>query len=61
MKMDDMRIRTYDDIKDIARRSHKAFLDVFERKAERTESKMLQTYLTESEQLGLDEFAPESF
>lgn len=56
MKMDDMRIRTYDEIKDIARRSHKAFLDVFERKAERTESDMLQTYLSESEQLGLEEF-----
>lgn len=50
MKMDDMRIRTYDDIKDIARRSHKAFLDVFERKAERTESQMLQTYLDETEE-----------
>lgn len=59
MKMDDMRIRTFDEIKDIARRSHKAFLDVFERKAERTDSDMLQTYLSESEQLGLDEFSTE--
>ncbi|CCQ33912.1 DNA mismatch repair protein MutL [Halorhabdus tiamatea SARL4B] len=57
MKMDDMRIRTYDDIKDIARRSHQAFLDVFERKADRTESEMLQTYLRESEQIGLNEFS----
>ena len=56
MKMDDMRIRTYDDIKDIARRSHKAFLDVFERKAERTESQMLQTYVDEAEQEEEDSF-----
>ncbi|MCF2240503.1 hypothetical protein KI372_03545, partial [Halobacterium salinarum] len=61
MKMDDMRIRSYDDIKDIARRSHKAFLDVFERKADRTESQMLQTYLRESEQIGLDEFSSGTF
>ncbi|MFY4815033.1 ATP-binding protein [Haloarcula sp. AONF1] len=56
MKMDDMRIRTYKDIKDIARRSHKAFLEVFERKAERTDSQMLQTYLRNTEQAGLGEF-----
>ena len=54
--MDDMRIRTYKDIKDIARRSHKAFLEVFERKAERTDSQMLQTYLRNTEQAGLGEF-----
>lgn len=57
MKMDDMRVRTYEDIKDIARRSHKAFVQVFERKADRTDSEMLRTYLSDSGQTGLDEFA----
>ncbi|MXR39813.1 hypothetical protein GRX01_00355 [Halobaculum sp. WSA2] len=56
MKMDDMRLRTYGDIKEIARRSHQAFIDVFERKAKRTESQMLQSYLSESEQSGLHDF-----
>lgn len=59
MKMDDMRIRTYDDIKDIARRSHKAFIDVFERKAERTESEMLRTYIEGAGQTALSEFDAE--
>ncbi|MUV87809.1 hypothetical protein GJ631_14925 [Natronomonas sp. CBA1123] len=61
MKMDDMRIRSYDEIKDIARRSHKAFLQVFERKAERTDSQMLRTHLNEGGQLGLDDFVAGEF
>lgn len=61
MKMDEMRIRTYDDIKDIARRSHREFLQIFERKAKRTESEMLKTYLEGSGQAGLHEFVSGNF
>ncbi|WP_435360417.1 ATP-binding protein [Haloarchaeobius sp. DFWS5] len=59
MKMDDMRIRTYDDIKQIARRSHKAFLQVFERKADRTDSEMLRTYI--DGQSSLSEFGVDPY
>lgn len=56
MKMDDMRFRTYDEIKDIAKRSHHAFLQVFKRKAQRTESEMLRTHLEGERQMSLEEF-----
>ncbi|MFC7137989.1 hypothetical protein ACFQRB_19110 [Halobaculum litoreum] len=60
MKMDDMRIRTYDDIKDIARRSHQAFIEVFERKAERTDSEMLRSHLDGPHQTGITQFTTDS-
>lgn len=59
MKMDDMRIRSYKNIKDIARRSHQEFLRVFERKAERTQSEMLRSHLGLEGQTGITDFGIE--
>lgn len=45
MKNDGMYIRTYKDLQRLAKKSQREFLDVLERKAERTESEMLESHL----------------
>lgn len=50
MKNDGMYVRTYSDLQRLARQSQKEFLQAFERKAERTESEMLQSQLGEVEE-----------
>ena len=55
MEQDDMYVRTYSNIRNMARKSHREFLDVLERKAERTDSEMLQLYVNELEEPGIDE------
>jgi hypothetical protein len=45
MKPDDMYVRSYQDLREKAHRSHEEFIDVIRRKAERTNSDMLESEL----------------
>lgn len=45
MKPDDMYVRSYQDLREKAHRSHEEFIDVIRRKAERTDSEMLESEL----------------
>jgi hypothetical protein len=55
MKRDGMYIRTYTDLKRIARQSQREFFEVFKRKAERTGSSMLASHLEDVD----DELLPD--
>jgi len=50
-----MYVRTFNNLQNMARQSHREFLQVLERKAERTGSEMLQSYLDELDAPGIDE------
>jgi len=55
MEQDDMYVRTFNNLQSMARQSHREFLQVLERKAERTGSEMLQSYLDELDAPGIEE------
>ena len=55
MEDDEMYVRTFNNLRTMARQSHREFLQVLERKAQRTESEMLQSYLDDVEGLSPDE------
>lgn len=55
VEKDDMFVRTYSDLRRMAKQSQREFLDVLERKAERTESEMLQSFIEDVDAPRIDE------
>lgn len=55
VKDDRMYVRTYSNLRSRAKQSHREFLDVIQRKAERTESEMLQSFIDDVDVPTVDE------
>jgi hypothetical protein len=55
IEQDDMYVRTFSNLQSMARKSHREFIEVLQRKAERTESEMLQSYLDDIDAPDLEE------
>lgn len=55
IEQDDMYVRTFSNLQRMARKSHREFLEVLQRKAERTDSEMLQSYLDDFDAPGIED------
>ena len=55
MELDEMYVRTYSDLRRMARQSQKEFVDILERKAQRTGSEMLQSHIDDIDAPNIEE------